>query len=85
MKESEIIQEIENRVASSQKKDYSIWTIGITEDPEQRKEQHGNPKYWMNWKADSETIARDVEKYFIDKGMKGGTGGGDRPTFVYIF
>jgi hypothetical protein len=80
MKESEIIQAIDKKVIT-----YRLWTIDITEDPKQRKEQHGNPEHWADWKADSETIARNVEKYFIDKGMKGGTGGGDHPTYVYTF
>jgi hypothetical protein len=39
----------------------------------------------MQWQADSEGIARDVEKYFLGKGMKGDTGGGENPTYVYIF
>lgn len=85
MKESEIIQAIEKRVASAQRKDYSIWTIGITDDPNRRRTEHGNPQYWMEWKADSEEIARSVEKYFLNKGMKGGGGGGDHPNWVYIF
>lgn len=85
MRETEIIQVIEKRVASSKTIDYKIWTIGITEDPERRKEEHGNPTYWMHWKADTETIARNIEAYFLKKDMKGGTGGGEHPTYVYIF
>jgi len=89
MNESEIIQAIEKRVMSTESKKYSIWTIGITDDTERRKVEHDNAgddtKYWMDWKADTETIARNVEKYFLAKGMKGGTGGGEHPTYVYIF
>jgi len=39
--ESEIIEEIEKQV-----KTYSNWTIGITADPDDRRTEHGNPKYW---------------------------------------
>jgi hypothetical protein len=89
MKESEMIQAIEKRVMSAETKKYSIWTIGITDDPERRRAEHDNAhdntKYWMHWKADTETIARNVEKYFLDKGMKGSTGGGEHPIYVYIF
>jgi hypothetical protein len=35
--------------------------------------------------ADSETIARNVEAFFIEKGMKGGVGGEMNGNFVYIF
>ena len=85
MKESEIVNAIEKRVKSAKTKKYSIWTIGITDDPKRRKKEHDNPEYWMEWKADSEAIARKVEAHFLDKGMKGATGGGEHPNYVYIF
>jgi len=80
MSKSEIIEAIEKSVSN-----YLAWTIGITDAPKRRKSEHGNPRYWRYWKADTETIARNAEKYFLDKGMKGGGGGGDHPNFVYIF
>ena len=43
---------------------------------------------WRNWTADSLSDAQDIESYFIDKGMKGGTGGdlsSYRAVYVYIF
>lgn len=80
-----IISEIDGRVNDAKTKDYKIWTIGITNNVERRKGEHDDPKYWRDWKADSEKDARDIEKYFQDKGMKGDTGGGDNPTYVYIF
>ena len=80
MNKSEIIESIENFVSN-----YLACTIGITDNPERGKSKHGNPMYWHDWKADTETIARSVEKHFLHKGMKGGGGGGDRPKFVYMF
>ena len=59
MKEDEIKQAIE-RVAS---KNYKVWTIGITDNPNRRKGEHGNPTTWLQWRADTETIARNVEDY----------------------
>lgn len=89
MQESEIIEVIRQKVGST---DCNIWTIGITDDPERRKadldRQDENTKHWKDWKADTETIARNVEKHFLDKGMNVGTGGADAtiaPTFVYVF
>lgn len=64
---------------------YSIWTIGVTDDPVRRKTEHGNPQHWHQWDADTETAARNVEKYFLDKGMKGAPGGAGRADYVYIF
>jgi hypothetical protein len=85
MDESELKAAIEKKVV----KTYSIWTIGITDDPERRKKEHEDEgksvAYWSHWKADTEAIARAVETYFIDKGMKGGTGGPSHGEYVYVF
>ena len=78
--ESDIESAIEKIV-----RNYSAWTIGVTDNPEWRRIQHGNPSIWHQWDADTETIARNIETYFIAKGMKGGTGGGGRADYVYIF
>jgi predicted GIY-YIG superfamily endonuclease len=43
MNASQIISAIEQRVLSAREKKYSIWTIGVTADPERRKSEHGNP------------------------------------------
>lgn len=64
---------------------YSIWTIGVTDDPNRRRTEHGKPGAWLQWDADTETDARNVEKHFLDKGLKGGGGGSGRADYVYIF
>ena len=68
---------------------YEYWTIGVTNDLNRRKAEHindgENVKHWRGWPADTENIARTVEKYFLDRGMQGGSGGGTRPNRVYIF
>ena len=53
MKEDEIKTAVE-RVRGSTR--YSSWTIGITDNPTQRKSQHGNPTAWHHWRADTEAI-----------------------------
>lgn len=64
---------------------FSAWIIGVTDDPERRRREHGNPSVWYHWDADSEQVARNVEDYFLDEGMKGAPGGGGRADYVYIF
>ncbi|HNT97813.1 MAG TPA: hypothetical protein PKK31_06070 [Elusimicrobiales bacterium] len=81
----ELILAIENRVKGSKTVDYSLWTVGVTEDEARRRTEHGNPEYWRAWPADSDSIARDVEQHFLDRGMKGGPGGPGNSKFVYIF
>jgi hypothetical protein len=64
---------------------YSKYTIGITEDWFKRKGELGDPPGWDWWLADNEYVARNVQKHFLDKGMKEDTGGGQSPKYVYIF
>ncbi len=78
--ESEIESAIEQIVGY-----YPAWTIGVTDNPTRRKDEHGNPSVWHDWNANREMGARNVEKYFLDKGMKGGGGGAGRADSVYIF
>jgi len=89
MKKSDIIDAIDNQVRSIESKKYSIWTIGVTDDPDTRKDKHKqdgeNVNHWQRWNADSENDARDIEAHFIKNGMKGGTGGGGKANYVYIF
>ncbi len=78
--ESGIISEIESKARM-----YKNWTIGITNDPDARKQAHGDPLTWYQWKAPSEGAARRIERIFLEKGMKGDTGKGEYPTYIYIF
>ena len=72
---------------------YSAWRIGLTHDLEERKSywrdtQNQKVGLWADWKADSLKDAQDIEAHFIDKGMKGGTGGdlsAYKDGFVYVF
>ena len=87
MTKQDIIDAIELRV---QRTGYSAWYIGITNDPERRKTEHGakeDVQYWKQWQAGVED-ARAIEEFFHAKGMKGDGGGGsteDKPDWVYIF
>lgn len=84
MNEASIIAAIESIVST-----YSVWYIGVTDNPSERKQGHKNNNEdvsnWKQWLADTENIARDVEKYFLARGMKGDTGGGKDPHYVYIY
>ena len=80
LSKEELIKAIGGHIATPNK-----WYIGITENPKQRKEEHGNPVVWYEWEGQTEKIAREVEKYWLDKGCKGGTGGGEHPHWVYIY
>jgi hypothetical protein len=78
---AEIIENIEQIVAG----DYTRWTIGLTEDPDRRKEGHKNPAMWYQWQADSQLNAKYIEMYFQGKGMWGFPADGEEPTYIYIF
>ncbi len=82
----QIVNDFENYMFGSN----ADWYVGITNDPKDRlfsehgvDEQSGN---WIHAPADTNQIARDVEKYFLDKGCDGGGGGGDNSsTKVYAY
>ena len=90
MSKQGIVVAIEKRVASSTAQ-YSAWRIGLTHDWVQRKSEWGDSQdvtHFLAWQADSLSDAQDVESFFINKGMKGGTGGNLSPNktvYVYIF
>ena len=51
-------------------------TAGLTDDPKQRREEHGNPEGWNQVRRfRSEKEARDWEKKMLGQGYDGGTGG----------
>lgn len=93
MDKKSIKRAIIDRVESSMAVDYSVWTIGLTYDPVERKQQHEtngkSTKNWEQWAADSLSDAQDIESHFINtKGIKGGTGGdlsARKTVYVYIF
>ena len=50
--------------------------VGLTDNPEERKKQHGNPADWkVSGPFSSEQAARDWEKQQLAKGHNGGPGG----------
>lgn len=81
MTEQEIKAKIEGHINGN----YPSWTIGVTDNPDRRKQQHNNPPDWHYWNASTEDEARRIEKYFVDKGCKGSGGGGGTADYVYIF
>ena len=89
MDKSRIISEIEYRTSRSKTGGYPTWTIGITDTPKIRKDQHNNEgkdvNHWKDWSTDNKQDGRDIEENFLDKGMKGDAGSGGSARYVYIF
>lgn len=70
--------------------DYSNWYIGVTHEPERRLGAHKRRlrkpiRTHQYWKVRTARDAADVERFFLDKGMKGSYGGwGKQSRYVYI-
>lgn len=72
---------------------YKYWRVGLTHDPAERKKywtetEKQSTTAWSHWATDSLSDAQAIEAHFIDKGMKGGTGGdlsAQKTVYVYIF
>jgi len=57
---------------------------GLTDNPERRKREHGNPSDWWQRTFSNEREARDWEKGMLARGYSGGTGG-DGWHYGYTF
>lgn len=84
----EIISDVETHLASSKKRYYSDFYIGITNDVERRLFGEHNVdrvhSWWIYRTAIDKTAAQAVEEHFLSKGMKGDTGGGTEYT-IYVY
>lgn len=66
---------------------YSDYYVGITNDIERRLfDEHKVINNYIYRTGKSDEITRAVEKYYLDKGCKGGAGGGDEDSkIVYCY
>lgn len=92
MDKQTIIQTINQHLTKSDKEYYQDYYIGITNDIVERlfgyHQVDKDNDWWIHCKADTEEISREVEKFYLEKGMDGGTGGGtpnDPPLYVYCY
>ena len=66
--------------------EYALWTIGLTDEPEQREAEIGNQIGWRLYEANTEQVAGSVEAYFVGQGMNWATGRrGFGAKYVFIF
>ncbi len=81
-KEAEIKAAIDKIVGGRR---INVWTVGVTDNVDLRRETHGRPTIWHYWHAESEQIAKNVEAFFKAHGMKGysgSTGEGDHNIYI---
>ena len=89
MNSNQIISDITNHIRECGGR-YLDWYVGIASDPRKRLfEDHNVDEKndaWIIRDAESEAMARKIEKYFLDLGCKGAGGGGDYSThYVYAY
>lgn len=86
----QIIADFNDHLQKSKKEYWQDFYVGITNDMERRLFLEHNVKrdgaWWIYRKATDKATAQAVEEHFLDKGMKGDTGGGNEDsTFVYCY
>ncbi len=82
-----IVQEIIKYVNGCSGKYYSAYYVGISKDPNDRLFNEHNVAEqgcWIYREAIDIDNARDAEKKLLEKGMKGGDGGGDDSS-IYVY
>ena len=89
LNKAQLVRAINDRI---KKGSYTSWHIGITNEPDERKNEHTSEgkdtRRWQQWRAATLKDARDTIDYFVnEKGMKGsGTGSAEEGlVYVYIF
>ena len=86
----EIIADFDAHLRKSKKEYWVDYYVGITNDIERRLFTEHNVSrenaWWIYREAVDKATAQSVEEYYLDKGMKGDTGGGtDDSVFVYCY
>lgn len=86
----EIIDKFNHHLKKSGKRYYSEFYVGISKNAPKRlfEEHHVDMKtsWWIYETADSSDIAREVEKHYLQLGMRGSDGGGDTSSnMVYCY
>ena len=62
-----------------------FWYIGVTDRPEERKIEHGNPGIWNYWKPSDGSISREIEEHFFKFDVDGGPDGPGNATYLYLY
>lgn len=86
----QIIRDFDEHIKKSYRQSYDEFYIGITLDIERRLFQdhrvEREGQWWIYSPADTEDIARRVERHYLDFGMRGGTGGGNGDgNVIYVY
>lgn len=87
---SEIVNKTLDYISQSNAQSFREFYVGIAKNAKERlftqhqvSEEDG---CWIWHLANSEDEARTAEKFLLGKGMKGGSGGGDKDTkYVYCY
>ena len=68
---------------------FNLWTIGTTNDCSTRKEEleteHKDCRFWEDYEADNDAVARCVQEYFQRKGMRTDRIDEQESKYIYVF
>lgn len=90
MEKDAIIKAFDEHIQKSMRQYYREFYCGITDNVEGRLfNEHNVSKdsgFWIYAPADSVEDAREIEQHFLDLGMQGDTGGGNKNSiWVYCY
>jgi hypothetical protein len=82
----ELIAAVNKRVGPTP---FNLWTIGMTDDSDKRRQQlideRTDCSCWRDWEADSEKVATSILEHFQNKGMKSEVNGTKKSKYIYSY
>ncbi|MAE11373.1 MAG: hypothetical protein QGI51_07155 [Dehalococcoidales bacterium] len=78
--EAEIVAAAE-KIAGSR---MEVWTVGVADNVDLRREEHGRPTMWHFWTPESDDVANAVMEQLKAKGMQGYSGTDTGKGNLYI-
>jgi hypothetical protein len=88
MTNQSIINAIEKKIGATS---FSVWTIGVTNEPDKAKALYeniyGNTRYWEYWEMPTSDDTKQIISYFEAKGMRlnGNHIEENKKQYLYVF
>ena len=78
------VEEIKVVIEEKVRGKYSLWMIGLTNNPREARRRSGNPLTWYTWEI-SESFGLVIVNFFHEKGMNLATETATKEKVTYLY